>query len=86
MIVNGGTLARKTVKELGPAAIVAVACEQDLFSGILDVRPLPTLGVLNIRPEGPCRNTRVDISQLESAIRFFSDAEKTAPEIQKMIQ
>ena len=76
VVVNGGTLARKTVKEVHPAAIVAVACEQDLFSGILDVQPLPALGILNIRPEGPCHNTRVDVSRLEEAIRFFSDSTK----------
>ncbi|MDW7650234.1 MAG: DUF116 domain-containing protein, partial [Bacillota bacterium] len=35
-IATGGTLAREAVKTLRPRAIVAVACERDLTSGILD--------------------------------------------------
>ena len=73
VVATGGTLARKAAKELRPKAIVAVACERDLFSGLLDVQPLPALGVLNLRPEGPCFNTRVNLDQLEAAIRFFTE-------------
>ena len=67
-LCTGGTVARKIAMELRPQAVVAVACERDLFSGILDIRPLPAVGVLNLRPEGPCHNTKVDVSALESAI------------------
>lgn len=70
-VVTGGTLARKVIKEKRPKAIVAIACERDLSSGIMDVRPLPTLGVGNQRPEGPCKNTRVVIDEVEEAIKFF---------------
>lgn len=70
-VATGGTLARKVVKELKPAAIVAVACERDLTSGIQDIYPLPVMGVLNIRPEGPCINTLVDDSEVEAAILKF---------------
>lgn len=70
-VATGGTLARKVVKELRPAAIVAVACERDLSSGIQDIYPLPVTGVLNIRPEGPCINTLVDLSEVENAILKF---------------
>ena len=70
-VATGGTLARKMVKEARPKAIVAVACERDLTSGIQDVFPLPVLGVLNERPFGPCFNTRVDVNKLESAILEF---------------
>lgn len=74
-VATGGTLARKMVMEIRPKAIVAVACERDLTSGIQDVFPLPVLGVLNERPFGPCFNTRVDAAKLEAAILAFLDKE-----------
>ena len=75
-VATGGTLARQMVKQARPKAIVAVACERDLTSGIQDVFPLPVLGVLNERPFGPCFNTRVDINKLEAAILTFMDDEE----------
>lgn len=75
-VATGGTLARQMVKQARPKAIVAVACERDLTSGIQDVFPLPVIGVLNERPFGPCFNTRVDIDKLEAAIQVFLDEEE----------
>lgn len=72
VVVTGGTLARQRVKEIRPKAIVAIACERDLTEGILDINPLPVMGVLNIRPEGPCKNTCVDIGKVKNAIDFFA--------------
>lgn len=71
VVATGGTLARKFIEKYHPHGIIAVACEQDLTSGILEVNPLPVLGVLNERPEGPCFNTTVNLQRVESAIRFF---------------
>ncbi|MFZ5966316.1 MAG: DUF116 domain-containing protein [Bacillota bacterium] len=71
VVVNGGTLARKMIKEAKPQAIVAIACERDLSSGILDVKQIPVIGILNDRPEGPCFNTCVDIDKIENAIKCF---------------
>ncbi|MGI6065587.1 MAG: DUF116 domain-containing protein [Bacillota bacterium] len=71
VVATGGTLARKFIEKYRPHGIVAIACERDLTSGILDVNPLPVLGVLNERPQGPCYNTCVNIPQVEKAIRFF---------------
>ncbi|HEX2956518.1 MAG TPA: DUF116 domain-containing protein [Chitinispirillaceae bacterium] len=70
-VVNGGTLARKRVATFKPDGIIAVACERDLTFGILDVYPTPVYGVINDRPNGPCFNTNVDLSMVESAVRFF---------------
>lgn len=70
-IATGGTLARQAVKKARPKAILAVACERDLTSGIQDVFPLPVIGVLNERPNGPCFNTRADMGKIEEAIRSF---------------
>ena len=47
IVVTGGTLARMKVKEARPKAIVAIACERDLASGMADVFPIPVIGVLN---------------------------------------
>ncbi|WP_207727031.1 DUF116 domain-containing protein [Anaerosolibacter carboniphilus] len=70
-VATGGTIARKIIKEQKPKAIIAVACERDLSSGILDVKGIPVIGLLNDRPEGPCINTRVKIDKAEEMIRYF---------------
>ncbi len=70
-MATGGTLARRVIGETRPTAIVGVACETDLTSGIQDAYPIPVLGVLNQRPEGPCRNTTVDLRRVEEALRFL---------------
>ena len=71
-VATGGTLARRIVKSIMPEAIVAVACESDMSSGIADIYPLPVIGVINERPFGPCINTKVDLEKIKQAIRFFS--------------
>ncbi len=70
-VVPGGTLARHSVIKYRPNAIVAIACERDLTSGIQDTTPIPVLGILNERPEGPCHNCIVDVRKVEEAIKFF---------------
>jgi hypothetical protein len=70
-MATGGTLARRVIVETRPQAIVGVACETDLTSGIQDAYPIPVLGVLNQRPFGPCRNTTVDLDKVEEALQFF---------------
>lgn len=70
-VATGGTLARRIVVKMKPKAIVAVACELDLTSGIRDTYPIPVIGVLNRRPNGPCYNTSVDIAEVEKALLHF---------------
>ncbi len=72
-VATGGTLARSVIGEIDPAAIIAVACETDLTSGIRDSYPLPVYGVLNERPHGPCCDTTVDLGRVDDAIRFFAE-------------
>ena len=67
-VATGGTLARQVVIKNRPQAVLAIACERDLMSGIQDVYPLPAVGVLNIRPNGPCYNTRVDMAQVRRVL------------------
>ncbi len=73
-VATGGTLARRIIKEKRPKAIIAVACERDLTSGIVDSYPLPVIGILNDRPFGPCINTRVDMKDVIEALEFFVGA------------
>lgn len=73
-IATGGTLARRVIVETRPKAIVGVACERDLTSGIQDAYPIPVMGVLNERPHGPCRDTTVDLARVEGAVTVFLEA------------
>ncbi|SJO33097.1 DUF116 domain-containing protein [Clostridioides difficile] len=71
-VATGGTLARKIIMDTKPKAVVAVACERDLTSGIQDIKKIPVLGVFNKRPNGPCVNTNVDMMDIEKAIGFLT--------------
>ena len=76
-VATGGTLARRIIVENRPEAIVAVACELDLTSGIQDTYPIPVIGILNDRPNGPCINTKVDIQRVRQAVSdFLSNSSK----------
>jgi hypothetical protein len=70
-VVTGGTLARKVIKDLRPEAVLAIACERDLTSGIQEVFPMPVIGILNKRPNGPCCDTEVDIDDVKKTIANF---------------
>lgn len=67
-VATGGTLARKLIVEKRPHFILAVACERDLTSGIRDAYPLPVIGVLNRRPQGPCFNTTILLPEVQKAL------------------
>lgn len=72
LTVSGGELARKKVKEMKPTAVIGVACERDLVSGIRDVgKKISVIGIPNERPEGPCKNTHIDMKELIGAIEFY---------------
>jgi len=70
-VATGGTLARRIVHQVKPKMVIAVACERDLSSGILDIKKIPVVGILNERPNGPCMNTRVSVKDIEETIQFF---------------
>ncbi len=68
-VATGGGEARQIIRRERPSAVIGVACERDLISGIRDVAPrIATMGVVNQRPEGPCKNTVVDLGELRRAI------------------
>ena len=68
-IVAGGEQARQRIREKRPSVVIGVACERDLLSGIRDVRHrFAVLGIANTRPDGPCRNTLINLKELEAAL------------------
>jgi len=68
-IVAGGEQARQRIWEKRPSLVIGVACERDLVSGIRDVRHrLSVLGIPNTRPNGPCRGTQINLTELEGAL------------------
>lgn len=71
-LATGGTSARKIILDTKPEFVIAVACERDLSSGIMDVKGLPVYGILNQRPNGPCRDTFVELGELEKMIQTFT--------------
>ncbi|MBI5182797.1 MAG: DUF116 domain-containing protein [Nitrospinae bacterium] len=70
-VVTGGNLARRIICRLKPSAILAVACERELVSGIEDIGFISVIGIANYRPEGPCKNTMVDMEEVEKTIKFL---------------
>jgi hypothetical protein len=70
-VATGGRLAKKWVKDAACDLVVAVACERELVEGITAVWPARVIAVENYRPQGPCVNTRVDVSRLSAAMGEF---------------
>lgn len=71
-IVAGGTQARKVLEEVKPKGIIAIACERDLNAGIKDVpNHIPVIAISNQRPNGPCKDTVIDIEEFKEAIDFM---------------
>ena len=69
LVANGGSRARQLVAEIKPTAIIAVACERELAGGIQDTHHIPVIGIPNIRPFGPCKDTQVDFDKVEETVR-----------------
>lgn len=62
-------MARLQIERMKPKAIITMACERDLVSGIQDVaEEIPVIAIPNRRPEGPCKNTEVNPEEVEEAI------------------
>jgi len=75
-VVDGGQLALAVANGGNYRAIVAVACEEELQKGIIE-SALPVLGIVNQRPEGPCRNTKVEVELVEKAIIHFLEGNQS---------
>jgi hypothetical protein len=72
-VVPGGSEARRLVQAFRPEAVIAVACERDLLTGIQDIASkIPILGIPNQRPKGPCKDCTADFLQIRDALEFFA--------------
>jgi hypothetical protein len=71
-VATRGQLARRVIRERRPRAVVAVACERDMVSGLHDVAgKIPVLGLTMTLPSGPCKDAALDLGQLERWVRAY---------------
>lgn len=71
-VASRGRYARQMIGMRRPKAILAIACERDLVSGIHDVaKRLPVFGTTLAMGDGPCKNTTFSIDEVEDRIRSF---------------
>jgi hypothetical protein len=69
-VATRGQLARRVIRERRPRAVVAVACERDMMTGLRDVAgKLPVLGLTMRLPNGPCRDASIDLQKMEEWVR-----------------
>ena len=68
---TGGRLALAKVKDPAVKAVVAVACSKELRQGMLAAFPKAVIGIVNVWPRGPCKDTDVELKDVEEAIRWF---------------
>ena len=71
-VATRGQLARRVIRERRPRAVVAVACERDMVSGLHDVAgKIPVLGLTMTLPSGPCKDASLDLGQLERWVQAY---------------
>ena len=71
-VATRGQLARRVIRERRPRAVVAVACERDMVSGLHDVAgKVPVLGLTMTLPSGPCKDALLDLAQLEEWVKAY---------------
>ncbi|HEU5171771.1 MAG TPA: DUF116 domain-containing protein [Gemmatimonadales bacterium] len=71
-VATRGQLARRVIRERRPRAVVAVACERDMVTGLHDVAgKVPVLGLTMTLPAGPCKDARLNLAQLEEWVRAY---------------
>lgn len=71
-VATRGQLARRVIRERRPRAVVAVACERDMVSGLHDVAgKVPVLGLTMTLPAGPCKDALLDLDQLERWVQAY---------------
>src|SRR5919109_2968234 len=71
-VATRGQLARRVIRERRPKAVVAVACERDMVSGLHDVAAkIPVLGLTMTLPSGPCKDALLDLGKLEDWVKAY---------------
>ena len=71
-VATRGQLARRVIRERRPRAVVAVACERDMVSGLHDVAGrIPVLGLTMQLPNGPCKDASIDVARMEQFVQKY---------------
>jgi len=70
-VATGGRLAVELARDRGVKAVLAVACEKELQAGMAAIFPKPALGVINLRPNGPCTDTDVDLAEVDRTLAWL---------------
>jgi hypothetical protein len=71
-VATRGQLARRAIRERRPRAVVAVACERDMVTGLHDVAAkIPVLGLTMQLPAGPCKDAVIDLARFESWVQNY---------------
>jgi uncharacterized protein len=71
-VATRGQLARRVIRERRPRAVVAVACERDMITGLHDVAgKIPVLGLTMTLPAGPCKDAGLDLVRLEEWVKAY---------------
>jgi len=68
---TGGRQAAARARNPGVKAIVAVACEKELRAGVFACLPKAILARTIAWPCGPCKDTTVEMDEVEAAVRWF---------------
>lgn len=77
---SGGRQAAKQCFHPDVKVVLAIACEKELNEGMSAIFPKPTIGVINLRPKGPCVETEVVLPAVEAALRELLGAPKDESE------
>ncbi len=71
-VATRGQLARRVIRERRPRAVVAVACERDMVTGLRDVAgKVPVLGLTMTLPSGPCKDAGLDLVHFEKWVKAY---------------
>lgn len=77
-VATRGQLARRVIRERRPRAVVAVACERDMVTGLHDVASkVPVLGLTMTLPAGPCKDAELDHDTLDRYMAAFVGEDRT---------
>ena len=71
MRATGGRQAAARARDPNVKAIVAVACEKELRAGVFACLPKAILARTIAWPCGPCKDTTVEMGEVEAAVRWF---------------
>jgi len=68
VVATGGRLALQMARDEAVDGVIAVACVKELTEGMRAVFPKAVLGVVNMQPHGPCKDTDVDMAAVRAAV------------------